>query len=92
MLLGAWVAQSVKHPSLGFSSVRDLTVHEFEPHIRLCTESAETAWDFLFYMHLLTLSVSQKINIKIFFFKNYDTCRDLKWKSYYSHALLRAVC
>ena len=26
---GAWVAQSVKHPTLGFGSGRDLTVHEF---------------------------------------------------------------
>ena len=32
---GACVAQSVKCPTLGFGSGRDLTVHEFKPHIRL---------------------------------------------------------
>ena len=39
----AWVARSVKCPTLSFSSVRDLTVHEFEPYIRLCTDSVEPA-------------------------------------------------
>ena len=34
---GAWVAQSVKHPALGFGSGRDLIVHEFEPHVRFHT-------------------------------------------------------
>ena len=28
---GAWVAQSVKRPTLGFHSGHDLTVHEFQP-------------------------------------------------------------
>ena len=28
---GIWVAQSVKHPTLGFSSGHDLTVSEFDP-------------------------------------------------------------
>ena len=42
---GAWVAQSVKRLTLGFSSGRDLTVCEFEPHIGLCADSAEPAWD-----------------------------------------------
>ena len=31
----AWVAQSVEHPTLGFGSGHDLTIREFEPHIRL---------------------------------------------------------
>ena len=35
-----------KHPTLGFSSDHDLTVSEFKPHIGLCADSAETAWDF----------------------------------------------
>ena len=30
---GAWVAQLVKHPTLGFGSGHSLTVHEFEFHI-----------------------------------------------------------
>ena len=30
---GAWVAQSVKHPTLGFRSGHDLTVCEFKPDI-----------------------------------------------------------
>ena len=34
-------------PALGFSSGHDLTVHEFEPHIGLCADSEEPAWDFL---------------------------------------------
>ena len=29
---GTWVAQSVKHPTLDFSSGHDLTAHENEPH------------------------------------------------------------
>ena len=45
MLWGAWVAQSVKHPTLGFGLGHDLTVCEFEPHIRLHADSAEPAWD-----------------------------------------------
>ena len=40
---GAWMAQTVKQPTLGLGSGRDLTVHEFEPHIRLCADSAEPA-------------------------------------------------
>ena len=42
-----WVAQPVKHPTLGFGSGHDLTVHEFEPHTGLCAESTEPAWDSL---------------------------------------------
>ena len=42
---GAWVAQSVKHPILGFGSGHDLKVHEFKPHVGLCTDSVEPAWD-----------------------------------------------
>ena len=43
--MGAWVDQLVKH--LTFGSGHDLTIYEFEPHIRLCTHSMETAWDSL---------------------------------------------
>ena len=31
---GTQVAQSVKYPTLNFGSGHDLTVHEFEPHVR----------------------------------------------------------
>ena len=41
------MAQSVKGPTLDLGSSRDLMVHEFEPHIGLCIDSAEPAWDSL---------------------------------------------
>ena len=41
------MAQLVKHLTLGFSSGGDLVVREFEPHIGLCADSAEPAWDSL---------------------------------------------
>ena len=40
---GTWVAESVKHPTLDFSSGHDLTVHELKPRIRLCVDNAEPA-------------------------------------------------
>ena len=44
---GAWVAQSVKCPALDFRSGHDPTVRGFKPHIRLCADSVEPAWDSL---------------------------------------------
>ena len=44
---GAWVAQSVKGPTLDFGSGHDLTVCGFDPCIRLCADSVEPAWDSL---------------------------------------------
>ena len=44
---GAWVAQLVKHTTLGFSSDHDLMAREFEPRVRLCASSVEPAWDSL---------------------------------------------
>ena len=44
---GTWVAQSVKHLTLGFGSGHDLMIRGFEPHIRICADSVEPAWDFL---------------------------------------------
>ena len=60
---GAWVAQSVKHLTLGFGSHHDLMVHETEPHIRL----ALTAQSLLGILSLclsvsLSLSLSQNKN------------------------------
>ena len=52
--LGAWVAQSVKPPTPGFSSGHDLIVHEFEPCMGLCAHSVAPAWD----SHSLPLSLS----------------------------------
>ena len=42
-----WVAHLVKCPTTDFGSGRDLTVCEFQPHIRLCANSLEPAWDCL---------------------------------------------
>ena len=42
------MAHSVNHPTLDFrGSGHDLTVCEVEPHVRLCADSAELAWDSL---------------------------------------------
>ena len=41
------MAQPIKHPTLDFGSGHDLTVREIEPHVRLCADSAEFAWDSL---------------------------------------------
>ena len=40
---GTWVAQSVKHLTLDFGLGHDLTVCEFESHIRFWADSAEPA-------------------------------------------------
>ena len=42
---GSWVAQSVKHPTLDFSSGHDLTVCDFKSHVMLCTNGVEPASD-----------------------------------------------
>ena len=39
------MAQSVKHPTLDFSSGHDLTVREIEPRVGLNADSTELAWD-----------------------------------------------
>ena len=41
---GTWVAQSVEHPTLDFSSGCDLTVREVELRVGLCVDSSEPAW------------------------------------------------
>ena len=55
---GAWVAQSVKHLALYFGSDHDFMVRGFEPHIGLCTGSAEPAWDSLSVPFSLPLTCS----------------------------------
>ena len=41
------MAQLIKCPTLDLSSGHDLMVCEIEPHLRLCADSVEPAWDFL---------------------------------------------
>ena len=41
-----WLSQ-LKHLTPDFSSGHDLTVHEFNPHMGLCSDCAEPAWDSL---------------------------------------------
>ena len=40
---GSWVAQSVERLTLGFGSGHDFMVHEFQPHVWLCTDNANPA-------------------------------------------------
>ena len=51
-----------------FGSDHDLTVHGFEPHIRLCADIAEPAWESLSFslsaLPLLVLSLSLKNKLK----------------------------
>ena len=44
---GAWVAESVECPALGFGSSHDLTVWEFEPPLGSMFDRAQPAWDSL---------------------------------------------
>ena len=71
---GAWVAQSVKLPTLDFDSGHDLMVHEIESRVRLHADSTEAAWDslpFSLSLSWLVLSLSKYINtLKNFFLKN----------------------
>ena len=46
------VAQSVKRLTLDFGSGHDLMVHEFEPHVWLCTDSLEPGARFRFCISL----------------------------------------
>ena len=73
---GTQVTQSVKCPTLDFSSGHDVTVHGFEPHVRLCADSAEPAWGSLSpslspsLPYSCCLSLSHKINKLKNVFKN----------------------
>ena len=57
------MAQLVKCLTLGFSSGRDLMVHEIEPHVELHVVGMEPAWDSLPLplpcLHFLSHSLSQ---------------------------------
>ena len=52
--LGAWVAHLVELLTLDFGSGHDVMVRGIEPHVGLCTDSVEPAWDSL----SLSLSLS----------------------------------
>ena len=58
------MAQSGEHPTLDFGSGHDLTVRGIEPHVRLCGDSTEPAWDSLSPsvppLCMLSLSLSLK--------------------------------
>ena len=58
---GTWVAQLVKHLTLGFSSGLDLMVCGFEPHVRLCTGYEACLGSSL----SLSLSLSLKVKNKL---------------------------
>ena len=64
------MAQSVKRLALDFGSGHDLMVCEFEPHVELCTDSVEPAWNSLspsvcpYPTCTCTLSLSQKLQNK----------------------------
>ena len=61
-LWGAWVAQLVKRPTLDLCSGYDLTVLGFEPHIELCADGVEPAWDLSLLSAPPLLVLSLKIN------------------------------
>ena len=69
-LKGAWVAQSVKPSTVGFSSGHDFTACGFEPHIGLCAGSRELAWD--------SLSLSQTVSLEFSFVQQDRECRNEK--------------
>ena len=61
------MAQSLRHPALNFGSGHNLTVGEFEPHIGLCADNMEPAWDYLSPSFsappLLALSLSLSLSL-----------------------------
>ena len=62
---GTWVAHLAKCPTHDFNSGHDLMVRGIKPHIGLCADSSEPAWDSLSpslslpHVHSLSLSLSQ---------------------------------
>ena len=62
---GAWVAQSVKNLTLDLGSGNDLMVHETEPHVGLCTNGAELAWDSLSLPLSLPLPCSHSLSLSL---------------------------
>ena len=57
--MGRRVAQSVKCPTFDFGSGHGLTVRELEPHIGLCADSVEPAWE-MFYLFINKYKLKKK--------------------------------
>ena len=62
---GAWVAPSVKHPTLDFGLGPDLMVHEFRPRIRLHTESTQLSLPLSLCSSPLVLSCSLSLSLTL---------------------------
>ena len=62
---GAWVAQSGKRLTLGFSSGHDLPVRGFKPRMGLCAGGTEPAWDSLSFPLSLCPSAAHALSLKI---------------------------
>ena len=69
---GAWVAQSVKRPTLDLGSGRDLTIREVEPRVQLHADSTGPAPSLLMLSLSLSLSLKQQQQS---FFKSSLGCR-----------------
>ena len=53
------MAQSVKHLTLDFGSGHDLMVPDIESCVRLCADSAESAWDSFSALPLLACKINK---------------------------------
>ena len=63
------MAQLVKYLTLDFSSGHDLMVQELKPHVRLCADRAEPAWDSLVLCLSLPLPCLQVLSLSLSFLK-----------------------
>ena len=59
------MAQSVRHPALGFGLGHDLMVCEFESCAMLCADSAGPAWNSLSFPLFLPLPCSLSLSLKM---------------------------
>ena len=86
----AWVAQSVKRLTLDFGSGHDFAVCGIEPHVRLCADSMEPAWNSLCAALPDSLSLSLKIN-KLKKHKNLSKLQKLCKVRHYLYKSLKHV-
>ena len=68
--MGAWIAQPGERLTLDFGSGHNLTAHGFKPHIGLCADNAESAWDSLPLCPFLACALSLSLKIYISKLKN----------------------
>ena len=59
------MAQAVKHLTLAVGSCHHLMVHELEPHVGLCADSVEPAWDALSPSLSLCPSPARSLSLKV---------------------------